>query len=238
MAKRQELVATKISSEAWLRLNDISKRLGLTPYRLVQETIDTLILYMDEGRQLSDSMQTVIDCFERFEGWGQICRLTDIKPDWQVLDAIYFLRDGSSNGYAGVIGCWSKPSFMGQHSSSFNKKEMLEMFVRRLFPDMHRELALLGMQEETNGTLETMRRVIQNQLDDPDKQAIRELFADCGRTEYGRSTELVKYVRHNRKDPYKVGTKPPVQLYMFNEENQEDKENGKEEPGRDTLQLP
>ena len=60
-------MATKISSEAWLRLNDIAKRLGLTPYRLVQETIDTLILYMDEGRQMGDDMQTVLDCFERFE---------------------------------------------------------------------------------------------------------------------------------------------------------------------------
>lgn len=219
MGKRQELVATKISSEAWLRLNDIAKRLGLTPYRLVQETIDTLILYMDEGRQMGDDMQTVLDCFERFEGWGQICRLTDIKQDWQVLDAVYFLRDDAPNGYAGVTGCWGKPSFMGRQSYTFNKPQILDMIIRRLFPDMYRELTMLAMQEGTNGAVETLRRVIQNQLEDPDKQTLRDMFADCGRTDFGKSTELVKYIRHNKRNIETIGNdkKKPVQLELFGE---------------------
>ena len=93
------------------------------------------------------------------------------------------------------------------------------MMIRRLFPDMYRELSMLAMQEGTNGVVETLRRIIQNQLEDPDKQTLRDMFADCGRTDFGKSTELVKYIRHNKRNIETIGNdkKKPVQLELFGE---------------------
>jgi hypothetical protein len=132
---------------------------------------------------------------------------------------VYFLRDDAPNGYAGVTGCWGKPSFMGRQSYTFNKPQILDMIIRRLFPDMHRELTMLAMQEGTSGAVETLRRVIQNQLEDPDKQTLRDMFADCGRTDFGKSTELVKYIRHNKRNIETIGNekKKPVQMELFDE---------------------
>ena len=217
--KRQELVATKISSEAWLRLNDIAQKMGLTPYRLIQEMIDTIILYMDQGRQLDPDMQMLIDCFERFEGWGELCRLTDINVNWAVFDAIYFCHDDRSKGTAGMVACWHKKGYMTRSDYSFNKKDILDIVVKRLFPDLYRELQLLAMQSNTNGVLDTMKACIHQLLQDPDKETLREMFADCGRTNYGASTDLVKYVRHNRKN-MEVPDKreKPLQLDLFSDE--------------------
>ncbi len=221
MKKRQEIISTKMSSEAWLRLNDIAQRQGISLYRLVQETLDTLILYMDEANQLSPEMQQVIDCFERFEGWGQLCRLTDVGVDWAVADAVYFLHDNRQNGMAGVTACWCKRGFMGTPAYTFNKKDILDMVIRRTQPDLWRELQLLGMQAGTTGALETIKHCIHNMLEDPDKETLREMFADCGRTDYGKSTELVKYIRHNRKN-MEVPDKrvKPVQMELFNDDTE------------------
>lgn len=233
MKKRQELVATKISSEAWLRLNDIAQRMGLTSYRLVQEVVDTLILYMDEGRQLDPDMQMVIDCFERFEGWGELCRLTDININWGVADCVYFLHDDrQKKAFAGTVACWNKKAFMTDANYTFNKKDILEMTVRRLFPDLHRELQLLGMQAGTNGTLDTIKYCIHHMLDDPDKATLRELFADCARTDYGKPAELTKYIRHNRKSIdtlERQKKKKPVQLDLFEDQQQTDTEQWEED---------
>jgi hypothetical protein len=75
---------------------------------------------------------------------------------------------------------------------------------------------MLAMQEGTNGVVETLRRIIQYQLEDPDKQTLREMFADCGRTDFGKSTELVKYIRHNKKNTDLISKPKPVQLDLFN----------------------
>lgn len=226
MKKRQQVIATKVGDEAWLRLNDIAKRMGLTPYRLLQETVDTLILYMDESRQLGPDMQMVIDCFERFEGWGSLARLTDISVRWQVADAVYFCRDDRTDGMAGTVGCWRKGSMMGKEDYTFNKVDILQMTIRRLFPDLYRELQMLGMQTGGNNCLETIKHCVHHMLEDPDKATIRELFADCGRTEYGRPAELTKYVRHNRKNIETAGEprkrKVPQQLDMFDGAERED----------------
>lgn len=218
MRKRQELVATKISSEAWLRLNDLAARLHLSPYRLVQETIDTLILYMDGSRQLSPDMQMVIDCFERFEGWGQLTRLTDINVDWRVADAIYFCHDDRPNGMIGSVACWKKYSFMGGQDYTFNKVAMFNMILHRLFPELERELGMLALQFSTSSHYDTLKQCIHEMLDDPDKDTLREMFADCGRSEYGRPTELTKYIRHNRKNIETIGTthkKKVIQQDLF-----------------------
>lgn len=211
---RQVLVATKVSNEAWLRLNDIAGRLGLTPYRLVQEVVDTLILYMDEGRQLSPDMQQVIDCFEQFEGWGGLARLTDINMAWRVVDAVYFLQDDRPGGTSGTVACWSKAGFMGRADYTFNKSDILDMAVRRLFPDLNRSLSLMRMQTDTGSTVEAMRHCIHQSLQDDDRETIRNMFADCGRTDYGRPSELVKYIRHNRRSIDSPGPKA-TQLDLF-----------------------
>lgn len=233
MKKRQELVATKISSEAWLRLNDIAKRMGLTSYRLIQEVVDTLILYMDEGRQLDPDMQMVIDCFERFEGWGELCRLTDVNVNWAVADCVYFLHDDRhKNAFAGVTACWNKKAMMTNANYTFNKKDILDMVVRRLFPDLYRELQLLAMQSGTNCTLDTIKHCIHCMLDDPDKATLRELFADCARTDYGRPAELTKYIRHNRKSIdtlEKQKKKKPVQLDLFEQEPKQEEDTWEED---------
>lgn len=197
---RQTLVATKVSHEAWLRLNDIASRLGLTPYRLVQEAVDTLILYMDEGRQLQPDMQQMIDCFEQFEGWGSVSRLTDINVRWQVMDSLYFLYDSRESGAAGLTACWCKSGLMGRKDCTFNKVQILDAVIRRLFPDLWRRLSSVGMQADTHTAVETIRHCLHEIEQDADSECIREMFADCGRTEYGRPSDLVKYVRHNRKN--------------------------------------
>jgi|GEM_PF-2922996 len=217
---RQNVVATKVSHEAWLRLNDITERLGLTPYRLVQEVVDTLILYMDEGRQLSPDMQQVIDCFEQFEGWGNLVRVTDVDTAWRVVDAVYFLQDDRPGGAAGTVACWSKAGFMGQADYTFNKSDILDMVVRRLFPDLSRSLQLMRMQTDTGSTIEAMRHCIHQALQDDDRETIRRMFADCGRTDYGRPSELVKYIRHSRKNIDAPG-KRVTQLDLFGGEQED-----------------
>ena len=66
--KGYEPVATKISSQAYDRLNKIARKKGLSVYELIQMVCDTLIRYMDDRHNLTPEMERAMSIFEHMIG--------------------------------------------------------------------------------------------------------------------------------------------------------------------------
>lgn len=200
--KRVQLPGPKVSPEVEVKLNALAARIGMdSVYQMMSLCVDALIKYMDKDNQLDPDLQRLIDMFERFEGWGQVCALTDSNPNWRVAEAVYFIRDEEKGGY---ITCWTKKPFFQDAKVTFNKRDILDMIIRRTFPSMNRRLSLMGVQLSTACHADTINQLLSDNIEDPNDIELREMFADCGRSEFGREVKATKYIRRKRRDIEKI----------------------------------
>ncbi|MBO4661243.1 MAG: hypothetical protein J5630_00880 [Bacteroidaceae bacterium] len=193
--KIKQLPGPKVSAETEYRVNALAHKAGLdSVYKLLCYCVNSLIQYMDEDNQLDPELQKAIDIFEKFEGWGQVCSLTDIGQQWKVAEAVYFVQDENK---VGSMACWARKPFFMDMKVTFNKKNILDMMIHRMFPEMDKKLTLLAMQSGTGSHYETIQSALHQLVEDPDEQTFRDMFRDCARSQFGRDTGLQKYIRHN-----------------------------------------
>ena len=87
---------------------------------------------------------------------------------------------------------------------TFNKRDILDMIIRRTFPSMNRRLSLMGVQLSTACHADTINQLLSDNIEDPNDIELREMFADCGRSEFGREVKATKYIRRKRRDIEKI----------------------------------
>ena len=218
--KRVQLPGPKVTPEVEIKLNNLAARIGMdSVYQMLSLCVDALIKYMDKDCQLDPELQKLIDMFERFEGWGQVCALTSSNPKWSVAEAVYFIRDEDKCGYT---ACWVKKPFFGDAKATFNKRDILDMVIRRAFPAMNRRLDLMGMQLSTSCHADTINQLLSDNIEDPNDIELREMFADCGRNEFGKDLTPTKYIKRKRKDIERIkGINTQLDMFDNNEQGQE-----------------
>lgn len=197
--ERYQVLATKVSNEAWTRINRLARKKGLTIYELVQMVCDTLIRYMDDRHNLTGEMEKAMAIFEHLEGWAQALNLADPTVDKTIGEATYYLYDpdGKKKGTRAVHVM--RP-FFGNWTEDTNIQHILEKTINNIIPERYRRLRLLATDLDCKSLLELIDTLIDLHAKDCDLKALREEFEDADRSEWGVKPKTDgPYKRHHSK---------------------------------------
>lgn len=198
-----QVLGTKVSPEAWTRLNILARKRGMTIYELVQMVCDTLLRYMDDRHNLTPEMEKAMAIFDHMEGWTKAFNLTDPTVQREVGEAIYFFQEpkGKRKGVRAVHV--TKP-FMNQgRSESANVQYILEHTIELLMPERYRRLRALAVDKDCNSLLELLDMLIDLHSQDNDLTELRQQFEDCNRSDFGKAItygQRTRRVKHHDVD--------------------------------------
>ncbi len=166
-------IGTKVSPETYARLQSIMQARGLTLYDFLQGCCSVIVSYMDEGKNLSADLNRMMQLFEGMKNWQTAFHHTGIDTA-KIGEAFYVLTTDRKKG--GQIVHVSAPAGDMFRQETYNKQVILERFIELLLPDLYRRMRLLGVQLGTNSVLETLLTLVDENIQDPDEQTIREEF--------------------------------------------------------------
>ena len=182
-SKGYKVVATKISSSCYERLNKIARKKGMSVYNLIQMVCDTLVRYMDDRHNLSPAMEQAMSIFEHMDGWKGAFNLADHSTAGMVAEATYFIGDERKHGKRAVHV--EKP-FMGTWTQTVNIQQIVERTMELVLPERYRRLRMLAVDMDCMSILELLDKMIDFHAKDIDLQMMRKEFEDADRSEFGR----------------------------------------------------
>ena len=182
--EKYQVLATKVSTEVWVRINRLARKKGLTIYELVQMTIDTLVRYMDDRHNLTPDMEKAMAIFEHMEGWRDALNMADPSVEKVVGEAIYFLFDaeGKKKGCRAVHVV--KP-FFDNWTEDTNLQHIAERAICLLMPERYRRLRMLAVDAGCHSLLEYIDHLIDYHSREADVAAMRQEFEDADRSDWG-----------------------------------------------------
>ncbi len=194
------VVATKVSTAAFVRLRRLAKKKGLTIYELAQMVYDTLIRYMDDAHNLSQEMEQAMSIFEHMLGWQNALNLADHTVTKEIGEATYYLvdQDGQKKGTRAVHV--SRP-FFGNWQENTNVQQILERTICLLTPERYRRLRILAVERGCSSLLELLDIMIDFHAAESDVQELRKDFEDADRSDFGIKPTDQPYKRKHYKSP-------------------------------------
>lgn len=194
-------LSTKVNSEVWVRFNQLCNKLPgkPSPYEMIQLVVETLVRYMDDEHQLTPEMETIIHVFESLNGWKDAFNIADPSVKPQVSEATYYLDDaeGKKQGVRAVL---VRQPFMGQASYTYNIQTIAERMFCLTFPDLYKRLRRKAVVLNTSSVIHTIEELVQQHGEDEDAQAIREMFSDARRGDFGQTFSEHRYKQTKTKD--------------------------------------
>lgn len=194
-AEKTEMAATKVTAESLGLLRRIARKIGLDVYGLLQNMVSSLIKYADTWHQLDPKLSEAIRIYDNFQGWDKLTSIAGVG-DRECVQAIYFIVEPGKKGQFAVM---CKPAFFDTDNVTYNGQEILKATLQAVSPSACKRLEYISRQLDTNSYLETILYLIEEKDEDPDAEYIRQLFADCNRSEYGRPVDIKKYEPHRNK---------------------------------------
>lgn len=177
-------VATKLSCEAYARMERLCKKKGLTIYEMIQMVCDTLIRYMDDKHNLTPEMEKAMSIFEHMTGWKNAYNIAAAGTTKEVGEAIYFCQaeGGGKHGTRAVLV--EKPYF-GMPTQTYNIQQMMERFICLTMPERYRRLRAMAAVADCSSILELMDHLVDTYSKDEDLKEYREGFEDNDRSDWG-----------------------------------------------------
>lgn len=175
-AKDMIPVGTKVSPEARERMRAICQKKGVSEYDMLQMFYDVAIRMMDDRHNLSYDMERMIQLFDGMQDWRTSIRLTDCMDKMQVQEAFYVLTEQKRTGTRMVNITGEQNTFF--RTENYNVQEIVERFVCLAMPRLYKRLRLLGTDMGTGSVYETLTRIVDEYVTNPDAEELRLMFAD------------------------------------------------------------
>lgn len=191
------ILNTKVSEDAYARLQDISRRNGMEVYGFQQMAMSCLLKYCDKDRQLDPMLRRMISIYDNFEGWAKATSIAGVGKK-NIIQAIYFMAEEGKHTMGAVM---TRQGLMGHDTATYNAQDMLEELMRNCFPALYKTLLRMGAQTDTHTLVDTIMELAEtyDRDNDPDKEFIGQLFSDANRSDWGRTQEMTKYKNHKYK---------------------------------------
>ena len=189
---------TKVSPEAWNRLHALARKKNMSVYELIQMVCDTLLRYMDDRHNLSESMERIMAVFEHAEGWSEAFNLADPSVRREVGEATYFLQD--ADGKKRGVRCVhvTKPYF-GERTETCNLQDIIDRTLMLITPERYARLHYLKDEMDCGSLLELIDVLIDLHSGDSDVKELREQFEDCNRSDFGKKIEYGQRTRQTKR---------------------------------------
>lgn len=168
-------VGTKVSPEARERMKSICQRMGFSEYDMLQMFCDVAIRMMDDQHNLSYHMEQMITLMDGMKDWRSSVRLTDSMEKMDISEAFYVITAQGRKGTR-MVNVQGKAQDMFR-TEDYNMQTIVERFIEVAVPTVYRRLRLLGVELGTNTLYETLIRVVDDCMINPDVREIQETFA-------------------------------------------------------------
>ena len=169
-------LTTRVSPEVGAQLMAISKRYGTSIFFILRMFADCLIRLSDDRHNLSQDLMRIIRQFENIPGWRKSICLADDTQEFGIVEAIYILRAPGKEGYR--LCLVERPTLEGDDKweVTYNVQRILERFIEVMNPSLYRHLRLLAVNLGTESMLDTIQRIADEYMENPDEVELRLQF--------------------------------------------------------------
>ena len=187
---------TKVSPEVYARLEAICKQYGTSVFQMLRMLAECIIRYMDDRHNLSEELARIIRMFENMPGWNKSICLADDLQEIEIMEAFYVIRDRHKQGCRIV---WvERPTMDGDADGwkcTYNVQRILERFVEVLNPSLYKHLRLLSVDLGTESMLDTIHRIADEFMENPDDVELRLQFSQIDWHQGAQMHDRTQYKR-------------------------------------------
>ena len=207
---------TRVTPEIGAQMLSICKQFGFSVFFCLQKLVEVMVRMKDDQHNLSPELMRIIRQFENIPGWSKSICLADGGQEFGIVEAIYILRAPGREGYR---LCWvERPMMDGDEygwSATYNVQYILERFIEVMNPSLYRHLRLLAVDMGTTSMLDTIQRIADEQMENPDEIELRRQFEA---NDYHRGAQMTDRTRYKR--PY-TPSEEHLQKTLFDDQNEE-----------------
>lgn len=188
-------LTTRVSPEVGAQLMAISKRYGTSIFFILRMFADCLIRLSDDRHNLSQDLMRIIRQFENIPGWSKSICLADDTQEFGIVEAIYILRAPGKEGSRLVHV--ERPTLEGDDKweVTYNVQRILERFIEVMNPSLYRHLRLLAVKLGTESMLDTIQRIADEYMENPDEVELRLQFEGNDWHKGAQMTDRTRYKR-------------------------------------------
>ena len=187
---------TKVTPEIYAMLQTIGNKFGFTIYHSLRMLVEIMVRLGDDQHNLSENLMRAIRQFENIPGWANSICLADPDQEIGIVEAIYIMRAKGKDGHR---LCWvNRPMMDGDASGwivTYNIQSILERFIEVLNPSLYKHLRLLAVELGTTSMLDTIQRIADEFMENPDEIELRLQFEQNDWHQGARMHEDKQYKR-------------------------------------------
>ena len=203
LARKKELresmhMMTRVSPEIGAQVLAICNEFGFSVFHALRMLLEVLVRMKDDRHNLSPELMRIIRQFENIPGWRKSICLADDTQELGITEAIYILRAKGKEGHRIVLV--ERPAMDGDAegwTSTYNVQRILERFIEVLNPSLYRHLRLLAVELGTDSMLDTIQRIADEFMENPDEVELRLQFEQNDWHQGAQVHSDTRYQRHN-----------------------------------------
>ena len=205
---------TKVTPEVYAQIQHIGNTFGFSVFHTLRMFCDIMIRLGDDKHNLSPELMRMVRQFENIPGWSKSICLADDEQELGIVEALYVLRAPGKEGYRLV---WvERPMMDGDEygwSATYNVQYILERFIEVMNPSLYKHLRLLAVDLGTESMLDTIQRIADEYMENPDEIELRMQFES---NDWHKGAQM--HEEHNRKRPYNPSEEHLQKTLFDNEE--------------------
>ena len=213
--RKQMQFSTRVTPEIGAQMLSICKQFGFSVFFCLQKLMEVMVRMKDDRHNLSPELMRVIRQFENIPGWSKSICLADGGQEFGIVEAIYILRATGKDGYR--LCLVERPMMDGDEygwSATYNVQYILERFIEVMNPSLYRHLRLLAVTLGTESMLDTIQRIADEFMENPDEVELRLQFESNDWHKGAQMTDRTHYKR-----PYTPSEEHLQKTLFDNEEN-------------------
>ena len=191
---------TKVTPEMYAMLQTIGNKFGFTIYHSLRMLVEIMVRLGDDQHNLSENLMRAARQFENIPGWANSICLADPDQEIGIVEAIYIMRAKGKEGHR--LCLVERPMMDGDAtgwSVTYNIQRILERFIEVLNPSLYKHLRLLAVELGTTSMLDTIQRIADEFMENPDEIELRLQFEQNDYERGNRVYQQQQYKRHNAK---------------------------------------
>lgn len=169
--------STRVPPEMGAMLLTICEKFGFSVFHCLRMLVEILIRLGDDRNNLQEGFMRAIRQFEHIPGWANSICLVDPDQEIGIVEAIYIMRAKGKDGYR---LCHVERPMMDNDptgwSVTYNVQYILERFIEVMNPSLYRHLRLLAVELGTESMLDTIQRIADEFMENPDEVELRLQF--------------------------------------------------------------
>ena len=189
--------STRVTPEIGAQLLAICDEFGVSVFKCLQMLCEVMVRMKDDRHNLTPELMRIIRQFENIPGWSKSICLADDGQEFGIIEAIYVLRAKGKEGNRLVHV--ERPMMEGDDTwkATYNVQQILERFIEVMNPSLYRHLRLLAVELGTESMLDTIQRIADEFMENPDEVELRLQFES---NDWHKGAQMHDQTRYKR--PY------------------------------------